>query len=113
MGVTYMIPEEPLEIKRLALEKANSGEWAMLRRDKVIKLWSLSAQALPKYLWSCWKDELKAKGLPWQLYLKAISACDYDVIRWVEGQASWEELVGVIRHVLEKAVKGVYPLWPP
>jgi len=108
-----MIPTEPFEIKRTALEKANSGEWAMIRRDKVIKFWGLSAQALPKYLWSYWRSQLKARGLSWQLFLKAISACDYDVVRWVEGQLSWEELVGIITRVLEKATKGVYPLWPP
>jgi hypothetical protein len=113
MGVTYMIPAEPVEIKRRAFEAAGSREWAFIRRDKVIKLYGLSAQALPKYLWAHWKSELKAKGLSWQLFLKAISACEYDVVRWVEGQLSWEELVGVIMRVLDKASKGVYPLWPP
>ncbi len=113
MRVTYTIPPEPLEIKGKALEKAKSGEWAMIRRDKVIKLWSLSAQALPKYLWSHWNPELKARGLSWQLFLKAISACDYDVVKWVEGQLSWKELVSIVTRALEKAIKGVYPLWPP
>ena len=77
IGVAHMIPPEPLEIKRKALEKADSGEWAMIRRDKVIKLWGLSAQALPKYLWSYWNSELKAKGLSWQLFLKTLSAVSY------------------------------------
>jgi len=58
-----MIPSEPLEIKRKALEKANSDEWATIRRDKVIKLHVLSSQALQKYLWSQWKSELKDKGM--------------------------------------------------
>lgn len=52
-----------------------------MRRNKVIKLCALSAQALPKYLWSYWQPELKDRGLSWQLFLKVISACDYDVVR--------------------------------
>lgn len=108
-----MISGEPVGIKRRAFEAAESREWAFIKRDKVIKFYGLSAQVLPKYLWSHWKSELKAKGLSWQLFLKAISAYEYDVVRWVEGQLSWEELVDVITRVLDKASKGVYPLWPP
>lgn len=112
MRDAYAPPEEPLDIKRKALDRANSGQWASIDRNAVIKIFALSAQYLPKYLWRCWGLFLKARGVSWQLFLKAVSACDSDVIAWVEGKKPWVELVGVIAKVLEKARRGTYPLWP-
>ncbi len=79
----------------------------------MIKLYTLSARFLPKYLWDAWKPQLKSKGIQWQLFLRALSACDHDVISWVKGNKSWSELIDVIIKVLDKAQQGVYPLWPP
>lgn len=60
---------------------------------------------------------MRCTGTPvlneWQLFLRALSACDYDVVRWVEGQEPWEELVEVIAKVLERARRGLCPPWPP
>lgn len=118
IGVTYVtdeysMPPEPIEIRRRALEEVDSGRLAVDRRDKAIKYWTLSTQFLPKYLWRYWESTLKARGLTWPKFLRALSACEYDVVRWVEGELSWTELVRIIVRVLDKAERGAYPLWPP
>lgn len=113
MGGTYTLPDEPLLIKRGALERANSGQWSFIERSSTINMFVLAAQFLPKYLWEHWKPALKSRGISWQLFLKVISACEYDVVAWVEGRKPWKELIDVITKVLRKAEAGVYPLWPP
>jgi len=106
-----MIPKEPVDIRQYALQKI--PEWSPISRKSVINLFVLSAGFLPKYLWRNWQPTLKEQGIPWQLFLKAISACEYDVNAWVEGSRSWKDLVTIITKVLDKARKEVYPLWPP
>jgi hypothetical protein len=106
----FPVPREPAEIKEGALKMCSDPSWSFLERDRVINLFTLSANYLPKYLWREWKKELKERGIPWQLFLKAISACDHDVVRWVEGILSWEDLVGIIEETLMRASSGRYPL---
>ena len=97
------IPDEPVELKKKALTEAD-----------FLKGNLFAPSGLPKYLWKHWNSELKAKGLRWPLFLKALSACKYDINLWVEGRKSWKDLVqnGLIP-VLKKALEGKYPLWPP
>jgi len=109
-----MVPQEPIDLKTLALREAESPRWNFLDKRKVYNIYVLSAMGLPKYLWSKWKGMLKSKGIEWPLFLKAVSACEYDIHRWIEGQLSWKDLIEkVILPVVEKASKGIYPLWPP
>lgn len=107
------IPEEPKEIKEYVLRKVMDPKLKFMDRDSVIRLYTLTASSLPKYLWRYWKNDLKKNEITWQLFLKALSACNYDVIRWVEDNISWNELVEIIIKVINKASKGEYPLWPP
>ena len=114
MGVyEFEIPPEPIELKREAYHRARSKEWSFMRRESTIKLFTLSSQGLPKYLWNYWKPVLKAKRVSWQVFLKALSACEHDVITWVEGRRTWKDLVDIIIKVIERAREGKYPLWPP
>ncbi len=98
--VNLPIPEEPIEIKKRALEKCEDPLWSMIDRYKVIRFFTLSANFLPKYLWFSWKVELRKMGIPWQVFLRAISTCDRDVERWVEGELSWNDLVQSIERAL-------------
>ncbi|RLE83286.1 MAG: hypothetical protein DRJ41_05155 [Thermoprotei archaeon] len=107
------VPPEPLDLKREAIAKARSKEWSFIGRESTIKFFTLGSQGLPKYLWNYWKPALKAMKVSWQLFLRVISACEYDVIAWVEGKRSWEELVSIVLKVLRRACEGKYPLWPP
>ena len=108
------IPPEPVGLRHLATRKANSPEWSFASKSSVYNLYVMGGGGLPKYLWSHWREQLKAAGLTWQVFQRAISACKDDVRLWIDGRMSWEELVTkVILPVLEKAIRGEYPLWPP
>ena len=116
MGDTYMqngycVPPEPTDIKEKALKE--SSRWGFIDRKSVIKLYTMSAQALPKYLWNYWKYKLKEDNLSWQVFLRIFSACDNAVVEWVDSKITWEELVKTVIKIIEKAKKGSYPLWPP
>ena len=109
-----MIPREPIDIRNLAIREAKSPKWNFLDRRKVYNIYVLNPKGLPKYLWDSWRRTLKSKGVEWPLFLKAISACEYDIHRWIEGQLPWNDLIEkVVLPVVEKAAKGIYPLWPP
>ena len=108
------IPPEPLELKKTALEKAGSREWSFLPKERVYNLYVMAGSGLPKYLWSEWRDSLKSAGLSWQVFQKIISACERDIHLWIEDKESWDHLVTkVIVPVIEKAIRGDRPLWPP
>ena len=100
------VPEEPIEIKKRALDKCEDPSWSLIDRYSVINFFTLSANFLPKYLWSSWREELKRMGIPWQLFLRAVSACDRDVERWVEGALSWNDLVQSIERALLRVKSG-------
>lgn len=48
---------------------------------------------LPKYLWSKWKDELKADGFTWQSFLKILRLRTDIVLKWFNGHLLWNEFV--------------------
>lgn len=108
------VPPEPKGLKREVLKSANSPKSAFLSKHAVYNSVVLGSGGLPKYLWDVWKPKLKSAELPWQVFLKAISACKYDIHDWIENKLSWENLISeTIIPVIEKAAKGKYPLWPP
>ena len=113
-GMNLTIPPEPKDLKEKALDEANSPRWSFLNKDAVYNVYVLSSMGLPKYLWNYWKPQLRVNGFKWPVFLKAVSACEYDVHKWIEGSETWEELISnVIIPVIKKAVEGKYPLWPP
>jgi len=113
-GMNLTIPPEPKDLKEKALNEANSPRWSFLNKDAVYNVYVLSSMGLPKYLWNYWKPQLRVNGFKWPVFLKAVSACEYDVHKWIEGSETWEELISnVIIPVIKKAVEGKYPLWPP
>ncbi|RLG36917.1 MAG: hypothetical protein DRN91_06740, partial [Candidatus Alkanophagales archaeon] len=63
------VPQEPEDLRKTALEKAKSPEWSFMERWSVYNTYVLSAWGLPKYLWDAWKEELRSKGVSWQLFL--------------------------------------------
>ena len=76
-------PKEPGGIK-----KRNSFSFATLNM-------------IASYLWESWKDELKKEGWNWQKFLKLLSCQKYDIVRYVKGEISWEELIRKTIELLE------------
>ena len=91
--------EEPVEIKRLALQKVKELE-RVLDEESIIAMFSLGSRYLPKYLWKYWSDELKENSISWQVFLRILGKCKNQVIGWVEGRVKWEELLKTIRNKL-------------
>lgn len=87
------VPREPVEIKRLIMTvRAELQTEDEIDRD-TLAVWSFNR--LPKYLWSCWKDELNRRGITWQKFLRILKLHAGDAIEWVFGSSlSWEELIG-------------------
>ena len=109
-----LVPEEPVHIRELALSRARSPEWSLVDRGSVYNFYVLRPGGLPKYLWDRWRGWLRSRGIEWPLFLRAISACERDIHRWIEGELSWRDLVEkVILPVIDRAARGLYPLWPP
>lgn len=48
---------------------------------------------LPKYLWSKWKEELKAGGFTWQSFLKILRLRTDIILNWFNGLLPWDEFV--------------------
>jgi hypothetical protein len=90
MGLS--VPREPTEIKELILAvRARLGTGDDIEWDS-LAVWSFNR--LPKYLWLCWKDELKERGITWQRFLRILRLKTADIIAWgLKDSISWEELV--------------------
>jgi hypothetical protein len=86
------IPREPTEIKELIVAiRARLGAGNDIDWDS-LAVWSFNR--LPKYLWSCWKDELKERGITWQKFLRILRLRTADIIAWgLKDFLSWEEFV--------------------
>ncbi|MCC6014472.1 MAG: hypothetical protein LM564_02060 [Desulfurococcaceae archaeon] len=86
------IPREPTEIKELIVAiRARLGAGNDIDWDS-LAVWSFNR--LPKYLWSCWKDELKERGITWQKFLRILRLRTADIIAWgLKDLLSWEEFV--------------------
>ena len=81
-------PKEPIEIKEFITNLINGDV------SPTYAIWL--GNKLPKYLWGFWGKELKSTGLKWQTFLKCVSKFEKDVIKWVDGELSWEALVDEI-----------------
>ncbi len=91
------IPDEPIWIKKRAIEKCRDPSWSMIEKESVIRSFTLTAPYLPKYLWKFWERDLKKMGIRWPIFLRIISTQHRAVEKWVEGKLSWDELAGAIR----------------
>jgi len=97
------VPREPTEIKELirAVRARMGGEGSFAEIDyDSLAVWSFNR--LPKYLWECWKHELKERGITWQKFLRLLKLRTMDIIEWgLYDRLSWDELVKRIEHTIE------------
>jgi hypothetical protein len=98
MGLT--IPKEPTEIKefikdvRTRLGSSTNIDWDSLA------VWSFNK--LPGYLWSHWREDLKEKGITWQIFLRILKLRTLDIIEWgLRNSISWNELVKRLEATIE------------
>ena len=94
------VPREPVEIKALIRSvRKKVGDVNDIDSDS-LAVWSFNR--LPKYLWECWKAELKSRGITWQKFLRILKLRTMDVIEWgLYDRLGWEELVKRIEHTIE------------
>lgn len=106
MGLT--IPEEPNDIKEMVRGiRRRLGEYDNINYD-ALAVWSFNR--LPKYLWTCWKDDLKVRGITWQKFLKILKLHTLDIVEWaLRDTMSWEEFVNKIEKSIENysSLRGV------
>jgi len=102
------IPPEPTDLKRLLKEfmtKITSENWDV----GSFIVWF--GNKLPAYLWTkCnWKSTLMREGWTWQSFLKFLSRRTDDIIKWVNGELSWEQLVNrIISDLKSPTIKMIY-----
>ncbi len=95
-------PEEPAEIKDFITNLINGGV------SPTYAIWL--GNRLPKYLWSSWSKNLRSIGLRWQDFLKCVSKFEGDIIKWVNGEILWEDLLNEIMegcHPAHREAEGV------
>ena len=66
---------------------------------------------LPAYLWTkCnWKSTLMRKGWTWQSFLRFLSRRTDDIIKWVNDELSWDQLIGkIINDLKSPTIKMIY-----
>jgi len=85
---------EPRSIKKFIMSLLDSGV------PPSYAIWL--GNRLPKYLWNLWGKDLKSEGLRWQDFLKCLSKFEGDIIKWVEGEVSWERLTSEIVSACQK-----------
>jgi hypothetical protein len=102
-----LTPNEPKDIKdlivavRSRLGSGDSIDWDSLA------VWSFNK--LPKYLWSCWREELKGRGITWQKFLRILKLRTADMIEWgLRNSISWEELVKRLEATIDSYSYGGY-----
>ena len=94
------VPKEPVEIKELIRSvRKRVGGIDDIDSDS-LAVWSFNR--LPKYLWECWKDKLKERGITWQKFLRILKLRTMDIIEWgLYDRLRWSELVKRIEHTIE------------
>jgi hypothetical protein len=103
MGV--LTPKEPTEVKELIVTvRARLGAGDDINWDS-LAVWSFNR--LPRYLWSCWEEELKGRGITWQRFLRILKLRTVDIIEWsLRGSISWEELVKRVEATIDSYSRG-------
>jgi len=85
-------PPEPTDLKKLMrdlIRRYANGDWDV----KDFLAWV--GNKLPAYLWTrCgWKHTLSREGWTWQSFLKFLSKRTDDVVKWVNDELDWNQLV--------------------
>jgi len=100
MGLS--LPEEPKDIKELIravrarMPETSSAEG--IYYDS-ISVWSFNK--LPKYLWECWKSDLRKRGITWQIFLRILKLRTMDIIEWaLHDKLEWAEFVKRVEHTI-------------
>jgi len=98
--MSLSIPPEPLDLKRLMsdlMRKYAGEDW------DVEGLVAWVGNKLPAYLWTkCnWKGTLMREGWTWQSFLKFLSRRTDDIIKWINDELSWDQLISKILEDLE------------
>ena len=98
------IPEEPRDIKNFIKSvRAGLGGSANVDYDS-LAVWSFNR--LPKYLWEFWRDELKKRGITWQMFLRLLNLHTLDVVEWaIYDRLGWVDLVKRITATIENYSK--------
>ncbi len=89
------IPREPVEIKEfIRVVRIRLGGDVNIEGIDYDSLAVWAFNRLPKYLWGEWRDELKQRGVTWQLFLRILRMHTLDMIEWaLKGSMLWSELV--------------------
>lgn len=94
------IPEEPKDIKMLIKDVRKRLSNLNEVGSDALAVWSFNK--LPKYLWDCWKDELKNRGIAWQKFLIMLKLRTMDIIEWgIYDRLSWAELMNRMQQTIE------------
>lgn len=99
------VPEEPRDIKELIKTvRAGMGKDGGIDWDS-FSVWVFNR--LPKYLWECWENGLRARGVTWQKLLRILKLHTIDMVEWaIYNRLGWAELVKRIEASVENYSKG-------
>ena len=106
--MSLKFPPEPMSLKKLMkdLMKRYSGEeWDV----KDFIAWV--GNKLPAYLWTkyYWKYILSREGWTWQSFLKFLSRRTDEIVKWINDEISWSQLINDIMNDLRSpTVKMIY-----
>mgnify|MGYP001626512026 CR=1 FL=1 len=95
-----ILPEEPRDVKELIKHvRAISGSESNIDWDS-FSVWAFNR--LPKYLWECWRDELRRRGITWQKFLKIMKLHTSDIVAWaLYDQLEWSEVIRRVERSVE------------
>ena len=98
------IPPEPAHIRKQILERYSRLRVSSME-DKALAIWFGSP--IPSYLWSKseWGRMLRPYGLTWQMFLEICSLHTQDMIKWVEGNITWDELIKKVKASIRNYVR--------
>jgi len=93
--MNFNIPPEPLDLKKLMkdlMKKYANESWNV--RDFIAWV----GNKLPAYLWTkCnWKSSLMRDGWTWQSFLKFLSRRTDDIVKWINDELTWSQLISKI-----------------
>ena len=96
------IPDEPEDVKSFIRDvRSRLGPEKNIDWDN-LAVWAFNR--LPKYLWSVWKEDLKAHGVTWQKFLKILRFHTLDMVDWaLYDKLEWQDLIKRILSTIERA----------
>ncbi len=103
------IPSEPIELRTwMQSLKRNQLNSPGINWDTYV-IWA--GNKLPKYLWDCWKGDLKPLGITWQKFMRILHHRTDLGVMWYQGTLPWADFVQkvteLIRGPIGKEASGV------